>query len=94
MSNLASKKSPEGIPQEIPCPECGREMVYMGIEDHNTFYGNRGEHFWYRHIGKPNHNIRLSLKFFDEGWMDTLRSECARVYETQYDCRPRQALAC
>lgn len=94
-SNLEPGIAPPGIPQTITCPECSREMVFLSYDTSNDFFRERGSHYWYRHKGKPHHNIRLPLDYFDdEGWMETLRSECSRVYETLWDCRPTQACAC
>ena len=88
MADLPTRTAPPGIPQVISCPECGIEMQYLGLDDNNVFFKGPGrEHHWYRHKGNPHHNIRLPMKFFnDEGWMATLRNECARVYETLWDC--------
>lgn len=65
-------------------------MVFLAVDSNNGYFKGPGQtHYWYRHKGKPHHNIRLPLKFFnDEGWMATLRDECARVYETIWDCSP------
>lgn len=95
MGDLEPAIAGEGIPQTIKCPECGRQMDYMGLDKVNVYYRGRGQHHWYRHKGKPHHNIRLPVRYFkDDGWMETLRSECSRVYETLWDCRPMQACAC
>ncbi len=89
MGDLPTQKAPEGIPQEIPCPECDRMMDFMGIDYGNESFHGKGKHHWYRHKGTPHHNIRLPLSFLDERWMPTCRGECARVYETRWDCIAR-----